>query len=268
MPAPEPPSESEPGTLRHDYPGKGAAAGRQRGGVRALTARTRNCGLWQTNWPVGTSGMNSGRICGASTGKAWTPKRGRRSKCEHVSHLRTLPEVAAQQNVTPRTVQKDALFAAAVDAVERNVPGAKETILAGESGLPKAEVARASNEAARRAAGGERAQSAWGGRYASMRPSRHLGQKPGLTCVTAHSGQAILSGNRARWSRSMRRSSLAAWRIQATPCGTPWSWSLTSTSRVAAATRAAAVGAPCARAGRPVPQPPRPACAVRLSAPL
>jgi len=78
-------------------------------------------------------------------GKYWKgmdAKRGRRSKCATFAHLPTLPEVAAQQNVAPRTVVNDTQYAAAVDTVERNVPGARETILAGESGLPKAEVVK------------------------------------------------------------------------------------------------------------------------------
>jgi len=54
----------------------------------------------------------------------------------------SLSDVAAREHVHTNTVLNDARFAAAVDIVEQNVPGARETILAGESGLPKAEVVK------------------------------------------------------------------------------------------------------------------------------
>jgi len=66
-------------------------------------------------------------------------KLGRPKKGDNLSPLST---VAAHEHVTERTVERDADYAAAVDTVERNVPGARETILAGESGLPKAEVVK------------------------------------------------------------------------------------------------------------------------------
>ncbi len=66
-------------------------------------------------------------------------KLGRPKKGDNLSPLST---VAAHEHVTERTVERDAEYAAAVDAVEANVPGARETILAGESGLPKAEVVK------------------------------------------------------------------------------------------------------------------------------
>jgi len=66
-------------------------------------------------------------------------KLGRPKKGDKLSPLSM---VAAHEHVTERTVERDADYAAAVDTVERNVPGARETILAGESGLPKAEVVK------------------------------------------------------------------------------------------------------------------------------
>jgi len=74
-------------------------------------------------------------------GKYWDgiKKRGHPGKdTQSVS----LSDVAAREHVHSNTVIKDAQYAAAVDTLEHNVPGAKETILAGESGLPKAEVVK------------------------------------------------------------------------------------------------------------------------------
>jgi len=77
-------------------------------------------------------------------GKYWDgiKQRGRPNKEANIAPFSTLPEVAARENVSPRTVKNDSQYAAAVDTLERNVPGARETILAGESGLPKAEVVK------------------------------------------------------------------------------------------------------------------------------
>ncbi len=78
-------------------------------------------------------------------GKYWKgieAKGGRPKNHANVARFPTLHEVAVQQNVAPRTVVNDTQYSVAVDTVERNVPGARETILAGESGLPKAEVVK------------------------------------------------------------------------------------------------------------------------------
>jgi len=133
-------------------------------------------------------------------GKYWqaVKLRGRPpEKGENVSPFLTREQVAEHDGVTHRTVANDAQYAAAVDVVERNVPGARDTILAGESGLPKAEVARAGREAAGGAASGARAQSSRV-RYISMIVWRHLGQKPGFAWTSSHRGQAMLSGCRIR----------------------------------------------------------------------
>ena len=54
------------------------------------------------------------------------------------SHISTAEEVAEKHGVSPKTVKRDADFAEAVDALE---PAAKETVLTGESGMTKEEVA-------------------------------------------------------------------------------------------------------------------------------
>jgi len=78
-------------------------------------------------------------------GKYWEAikQRGRPAiKVDKMSTFLTKEQVAERDDVSDRTVRRDADYAAAVDIVERNVPGARETILAGESGLPKAEVVK------------------------------------------------------------------------------------------------------------------------------
>jgi len=66
----------------------------------------------------------------------------RRGRPNKETKFVSLSDVAAREHVHSNTVIKDAQYAAAVDTLEHNVPGARETILAGESGLPKAEVVR------------------------------------------------------------------------------------------------------------------------------
>jgi len=75
-------------------------------------------------------------------GKYWKGMEAKRGRPDKDTKFVSLSDVAAREHVHTNTVLNDARFAAAVDTVERNVPGARETILAGESGLPKAEVVK------------------------------------------------------------------------------------------------------------------------------
>lgn len=75
-------------------------------------------------------------------GKYWDGIKAKRGRPDKDRNFLSLSDVAAREHVHPTTVQADAQYAAAVDMLEHNVTGARETILAGESGLPKAEVVK------------------------------------------------------------------------------------------------------------------------------